>query len=62
MQLSRLAESTVLNNAWIVGVLAACALVATWLLMALSSFLIRKPARRCASRRSMTATRRALRA
>ena len=42
MQLSRLAESTVLNNAWIVGVIAACALVATWLVMALSSFLIRK--------------------
>jgi len=42
MQLSRLAESTVLNNAWIVGVIAACALVATWLIMALSSFLIRK--------------------
>lgn len=42
MQLSRLAESTVLNNAWIVGIIAACALVAMWLVIALSSFLIRK--------------------
>src|SRR5512140_2023551 len=42
MQLSRLAESIVLNNAWIVGILAAGALVATWLVIVLSSFLIRK--------------------
>jgi small-conductance mechanosensitive channel len=42
MQLSRIAESTVLNNAWIVGVIAASALVAVWLIIALSIFLIRQ--------------------
>lgn len=42
MQLVRIAESTVLNNAWIVGCLAVGALIAIWLLMALSSFLIRQ--------------------
>jgi small conductance mechanosensitive channel len=42
MQLVRLAESTALNNAWIVGILAACALMATWLIVALSSFLMRQ--------------------
>jgi moderate conductance mechanosensitive channel len=42
MQLFRLAESTVLNNACIVGILAAGALVAMWIVIALSSFLVRK--------------------
>jgi len=42
MQLVRLAESTALNNAWIVGFLAACALIAAWLAIALSSFLVRQ--------------------
>src|ERR1041384_1485987 len=42
MQLVRLAESTVLNNAWIVGCLAAGALVAMWLVITLSIFLIRQ--------------------
>lgn len=45
MQLVRLAESTALNNAWIVGILAVCALIATWLIVALSSFLMRQIAR-----------------
>lgn len=40
MQLVRLAESTVLNNAWIVGCLAAGALVALWIAITLSIFLI----------------------
>jgi small conductance mechanosensitive channel len=42
MHLFRIAESTELNNAGIVGILALCALVATWLVVALSIFLIRK--------------------
>jgi small conductance mechanosensitive channel len=42
MQLVRLAESTALNNAWIVGILATAALIATWLIVALSSYLLRK--------------------
>jgi moderate conductance mechanosensitive channel len=42
MHLFRLAESTELNNAWVVGIIAVCALVATWLVIALSIFLIRK--------------------
>jgi small conductance mechanosensitive channel len=42
MQLVRIAESAVLNNAWIVGCLAAGALVAMWLVVALSIFLIRQ--------------------
>jgi small conductance mechanosensitive channel len=45
MQLVRLAESTTLNNAWIVGLLVACALIATWLVVAMSSFLMRRLAR-----------------
>ncbi|HWO18328.1 MAG TPA: mechanosensitive ion channel family protein [Kofleriaceae bacterium] len=44
MQLVRLAESTALNNAWIVGVLAVVALIATWVIVALSSFLMRQVA------------------
>lgn len=44
MQLVRLAESMELNNAWIVGILAACALVAIWLVAALANFLIRQAA------------------
>jgi small conductance mechanosensitive channel len=42
MQLVRLAESTALNNAWIVGVLSVVALIATWLIVALTSFLLRQ--------------------
>lgn len=42
MQLVRLAESTTLNNALIVGILAVGALIATWVIVALSSFLIRQ--------------------
>jgi moderate conductance mechanosensitive channel len=42
MQLIRLAASTELNNACIVGFLAAGALVVTWLVIALSIFLIRQ--------------------
>lgn len=42
MQLVRLAESTALNNAWIVGVLSVCSLIATWLIVALTSFLLRQ--------------------
>ncbi|HET7506506.1 MAG TPA: mechanosensitive ion channel family protein [Kofleriaceae bacterium] len=42
MHLVRIAESTELNNAWIVGIVAVCALVATWLVIALSIFLIRR--------------------
>jgi len=42
MQLIRLAESTELNNAWIVGVIAVCALIAVWLATALSIFLLRQ--------------------
>jgi small conductance mechanosensitive channel len=44
MQVSRLAESTELNNAWIVGITAVCALVAIWLVVALANFLIRQAA------------------
>jgi small conductance mechanosensitive channel len=44
MQVSRLAESTELNNAWIVGITAVTALVAIWLVAALASFLIRQAA------------------
>ena len=42
MQLLRLAESTELNNACIVGFAVLCALVVTWLLVALSISLIRQ--------------------
>jgi moderate conductance mechanosensitive channel len=42
MQLIRLAESTELNNAWIVGAIAACALIAVWLVTALSTVLVRR--------------------
>ncbi len=42
MQLVRLAESTALNNAWIVAILVVCALIATWIIVALSTALIRK--------------------
>jgi small-conductance mechanosensitive channel len=42
MHLFRIAESTELNNAWIVGILAVCALLATWIVIALSIFLIRQ--------------------
>jgi small-conductance mechanosensitive channel len=42
MQLVRLAESTALNNAWIVGILAVSALIATWLAVVLSSRLVRQ--------------------
>lgn len=42
MQIVRLAESTALNNALIVGILTAGALLATWLTVALSSSLLRK--------------------
>src|SRR5215475_11933357 len=44
MQVFRLAESTELNNAWIVGIVAACALVAIWLVTALSKFVLRQGA------------------
>ena len=42
MHLIRIAESTVLNNAWIVGILAVAALVATWLLVSFTTFLVRQ--------------------
>lgn len=42
MHVFRLAESTELNNAWIVGILAVGALIATWLVVALSIFLVRQ--------------------
>jgi small conductance mechanosensitive channel len=42
MQVSRLAESMELNNAWIVGITAVSALVAIWLIAALVNFLIRQ--------------------
>src|SRR5215510_4429251 len=42
MHVFRLAESTELNNAWVVGILAVCALIATWLVIALSIFLVRQ--------------------
>jgi small conductance mechanosensitive channel len=42
MQLFRIAESTELNNAWIMGALAVGALIATWLAVALSIFVIRQ--------------------
>ena len=44
MHVFRLAESTELNNAWIVAILAAAALVATWLVIALANLLIRQAA------------------
>src|SRR5262245_22399396 len=44
MQIVRIAESTELNNAFIVGIVAICALVAIWLIVALSSLLIRQAA------------------
>src|SRR5215467_6644078 len=44
MQIIRLAASTELNNAWIVGIIAACALIAIWLVAVLSSFAIRQVA------------------
>jgi small-conductance mechanosensitive channel len=44
MQVFRLAESTELNNAWIVGIVAACALVVIWLVTALSKFVLRQGA------------------
>jgi moderate conductance mechanosensitive channel len=45
MHLIRIAESTVLNNAWIVGILAVAALLATWLLVSFTSFLVRQATR-----------------
>jgi small-conductance mechanosensitive channel len=45
MHLFRIAESTELNNAWIMGIVAACALAATWLVIALSIFLLRQVGR-----------------
>jgi small conductance mechanosensitive channel len=45
MQVFRLAASTELNNVWIVGVLAACALVLTWIVAMLSNVLIRQAGR-----------------
>jgi small-conductance mechanosensitive channel len=45
MQLFRLAESTELNNAWIVGAVAAGALVVLWLAVVLSIFLVRQGGR-----------------
>lgn len=42
MQLFRLADSTELNNAWIVGAVAAGALAVLWLAVVLSIFLVRK--------------------
>lgn len=42
MHFFRLAESTELNNAWIVGAVALGALVALWLAVALSIFLVRQ--------------------
>jgi moderate conductance mechanosensitive channel len=45
MHLLRIAESTELNNAWIMGILAFCALAATWVVIALSIFLVRQAGR-----------------
>ncbi|MEO7734083.1 MAG: hypothetical protein ABIY55_24175, partial [Kofleriaceae bacterium] len=45
MHLLRIAESTELNNAWIVGLVACCALTATWVVIALSIFLVRQAGR-----------------
>jgi small-conductance mechanosensitive channel len=42
MHVIRLAESTELNNAWIVGVIAVCGLVAIWLAIALAIFVVRR--------------------
>lgn len=42
MQLVRIAESTELNNAWIVGILAIGSLLALWFVVALTNFLIRQ--------------------
>jgi small conductance mechanosensitive channel len=42
MHFFRLAESTELNNAWIVGAVAVGALVVLWLAVALSIFLVRQ--------------------
>jgi small conductance mechanosensitive channel len=42
MHLFRIAASTELNNAWIVGVLAVCALAVIWLGITLSIVLVRK--------------------
>src|ERR1041384_1201540 len=42
MQIIRLADSIELNNAWVVGIIAACALVAIWLVAALCNFVIRQ--------------------
>lgn len=42
MHLIRIAESTELNNAWIVGILAVAALVITWLVVGISISLIRQ--------------------
>src|SRR5262245_58252476 len=44
MQIFRLAESTELNNACIVGIIATFSLVAIWLIAALSNVLIRQAA------------------
>src|SRR5262249_41470620 len=44
MQVIRLAESTELNNACIVGIVAVCAIAVVWLLAALSNFVIRQAA------------------
>ncbi len=42
MQLLRIAESPELNNAWIVGLAVVVALIATWLVVSLSNFVIRQ--------------------
>jgi moderate conductance mechanosensitive channel len=42
MQLLRIAESTELNNAWLVGIIAAASLLAIWLVVAISIFLVRQ--------------------
>lgn len=44
MQVSRLAESIELNNAWILGIIAVATLVAIWFVVALANFLIRQAA------------------
>lgn len=45
MQLLRIAESTVLNNAWMIGILIAAALLAVWGVVGLSIFLMRQAVR-----------------
>lgn len=45
MQLLRIAESIVLNNAWIVGILTAAALLVIWSVVGFSIFLVRQVAK-----------------